>query len=94
MPRILEDFDVARRLERHAGWSARAHALQREFEFSTFVDAIDFVGRVAVEAEAMDHHPDIDVRYRRVILTLKTHSVGGITDLDFDLAARLDRIAG
>lgn len=90
---MLEEFDVARRLERHPGWTARANALRREFEFPTFEDAIKFVGRVAVEAEAMDHHPDIDVRYRRVILTLNTHSVGGITDLDFDLAARVDRVA-
>ena len=71
------------------GWALRDNALQRTFEFPSFGDAIAFVNRVAGEAEAMDHHPDILVEYRNVTLTLSTHSAGGITANDTDLAKRL-----
>lgn len=74
------------------GWQERDEALEREFEFPSFPDAIAFVNRVAELAEAEDHHPDIAVSYRRVTLRWTTHSAGGITDRDRALAAETDTL--
>jgi 4a-hydroxytetrahydrobiopterin dehydratase len=68
-------------------------ALVREFEFPSFADAIGFVDRVAEAADAADHHPDIDIRYRRVLVRWTTHSAGGITERDRELAARTSELA-
>lgn len=62
----------------------------RTYELASFPAVIAFVGRVAELAEAADHHPGLDIRYRRLRVTLTTHSAGGLTALDFDLAARID----
>ena len=62
------------------------------YELPTFPDAITFVGRVAELAEAADHHPDIDIRYRKVRIALSTHDAGGITQKDFDLAGDIEAI--
>ena len=76
------------------GWREVDDALVREFELPSFADAIAFVNRVAELAEGEDHHPDIDVRYRRVTLRWTTHSAGGITDRDRELAVRAVDLAG
>ena len=68
-------------------------ALEKEFEFESFPAAIAFVDRLAEVAEAEDHHPDIDIRYRRVLVRWSTHSAGGVTDKDRALAARTDELA-
>jgi 4a-hydroxytetrahydrobiopterin dehydratase len=68
------------------GWKERDGALEREFAFESFADAIAFVNRVADLAEAKDHHPDIAVSYRRVTLRWTTHSAGRITERDHELA--------
>jgi len=70
------------------GWSEIDGALEREFEFSDFRHALAFVNRVAELAETADHHPDISVHYKRVTLRWSTHSAGGITDRDLELAAK------
>jgi len=70
------------------GWEEQDGALVRVFEFDSFPLAIDFVVRVAEAAESADHHPDIDIRYRRVTVRWTTHSAGGITDLDREMAER------
>jgi 4a-hydroxytetrahydrobiopterin dehydratase len=75
------------------GWAEIDAALVREFEFQRFPEAIAFVDRVAELAEAENHHPDIDVRYRRVTLRWSTHSAGGITDRDRELAVRSAELA-
>ncbi len=69
-----------------AGWSEIDGALERELRFSTFPEAVDFVKRVAELAERENHHPDIQIRYTRVILRWWTHTAGGITDRDRALA--------
>lgn len=74
------------------GWQERDEALEREFEFPSFPEAIAFVNRVAELAEAENHHPDIAVSYRRVTLRWTTHSAGGITDRDRELAERSGRL--
>jgi 4a-hydroxytetrahydrobiopterin dehydratase len=74
-------------------WREEDGALVREFEFPAFADAIAFVDRIADAAEAADHHPDIDIRYRRVLVRWTTHSAGGITERDRELAARTSELA-
>jgi 4a-hydroxytetrahydrobiopterin dehydratase len=69
-------------------WQEQDEALVREFELPTFPAAIDFVDQLAELAESEDHHPDIDIRYRRVTVRWTTHSAGGITDKDRDMAER------
>jgi 4a-hydroxytetrahydrobiopterin dehydratase len=70
------------------GWDEVDGALEREFSFESFPDAIGFVNRVAELAEAEDHHPDIAISYRKVTLRWRTHSAEAITDRDRDMAAR------
>ncbi len=73
-------------------WAETDGALERELEFASFPEAIAFVDRLAEVAEAENHHPDIDIRYRRVRVRWSTHSAGGITDRDRELAARTDEL--
>jgi len=72
------------------GWPEVDNALERQFEFASFPDAIAFVDRLAEVAEAENHHPDIDIRFRRVTVRWSTHSAGGVTERDQELAARTD----
>ncbi len=73
-------------------WSKRAKAILRTFKFDGFLDSIAFVNRIAKRAEKMNHHPDIDIRFDNVTLTLTTHDEGGITEKDFDLARQCDEV--
>ena len=73
-------------------WHEVDEALEREFVFDGFPQAIAFVNRVADLAEAENHHPDIAISYKRVTLRWSTHSAGGITDRDRQLAARTDEL--
>jgi 4a-hydroxytetrahydrobiopterin dehydratase len=75
------------------GWNEVDDALVREFRFDGFREAIAFVNRVAELAEEADHHPDVDIRYNRVTLRWTTHSAGGITERDHELAARSAALA-
>lgn len=70
------------------GWEERDDALVRELEFPSFPDAIAFVNRLAELAERENHHPDVDIRYRRVTVRWSTHSAGGVTERDRELAER------
>lgn len=73
------------------GWRLEGEEIKKKYEFSSFPDAMKFVSKVADLAERADHHPDILINYRRVTLTLSTHSEGGITQKDFDLAEQIER---
>lgn len=90
-PRLSED-QVELLLAARPEWSETSGTLQRTFQFSDFVAAMGFVDRVAAEAERAQHHPDILIRYNKVTMTLSTHDSGGITQKDFDLAARMDEM--
>ena len=72
------------------GWERDGALLTKRVRLATFPAAIAFVGRVAEIAEAMNHHPDIDIRWRNVTFTLATHVSGGVTALDVELAGRID----
>jgi len=75
------------------GWSETGGALERTFELPSFAEAIAFVNRIAELADAENHHPDIQISYRKVTLRWTTHSAGGITDRDYALAERSDGLA-
>lgn len=89
----LSDTEVARRLSRMPEWRLQGNAISRIFAFPDFVIALGFVNRVAEAAESAGHHPDIDIRYNRVMLSLSTHDAGGITEKDFELASQIDRLS-
>ena len=73
-------------------WKKRGATITRTFQFKDFVAAVNFVNAVAKLAEKAWHHPDIDVRWNKVTLTLTTHSEGGLTEKDFKLARQFDRL--
>ncbi len=75
-------------------WAEQDGALEREFELPSFMEAIGFVDRLAELAESENHHPDIDIRYRKVTVRWTTHSEGGITELDRKMAERTSSLAG
>jgi 4a-hydroxytetrahydrobiopterin dehydratase len=77
-----------------SSWTDSGGALERTFELSSFAEAIAFVNRVAELAESENHHPDIAISYKTVTLRWTTHSAGGITDRDRELAERTDALAG
>jgi 4a-hydroxytetrahydrobiopterin dehydratase len=77
------------------GWELRpGPAIEKTFELPSFPEAIAFVDRIAVHAEAADHHPDLDIRYTKVRVALSTHSEGGVTQQDLDLAATVEDEVG
>jgi 4a-hydroxytetrahydrobiopterin dehydratase len=86
----LPDDRIAERLAALGGWSREGVMIVKTFELPTFPAAIAFVTRIAERAEAADHHPDLDIRYRKVRVALSTHDAGGLTDKDFDLAAEIE----
>jgi 4a-hydroxytetrahydrobiopterin dehydratase len=87
----LEDESLQAAVAKLPGWSLGEQGLRREIVFRNFQEALDFVNKVGAVAEEVNHHPDIDIRYNRVTLTLMTHDIGGITTKDVDMALRLDR---
>lgn len=89
MPKLSDD-EVRTELETLAGWDRVADEIVREYELDTFGAVIEAVVRIGARAEAADHHPDLDIRYRRLRVALTTHDQGGITDLDFALAREID----
>ncbi len=92
-PAKLTDSEVAEALKAVPEWSEVSEAIQRTFRFGDFRQSMAFVAQVADAAERAQHHPDILVRFNKVTLTLSTHDAGGITSMDFDLAARCDAFA-
>lgn len=87
---LLSEDQINARLPSVKGWTRSGSQLQRTIEFSDFVHAMGFVNLVALLAERMNHHPDIDIRWNKVTLTLSTHSSGGLTELDFALAEAIN----
>ncbi|MER7454800.1 4a-hydroxytetrahydrobiopterin dehydratase [Nocardia beijingensis] len=91
---LLSDTEIAEALTELPEWSRSGDALTRTVEAATFPAGIELVRRVADVAEEANHHPDIDIRWRKVTFTLSTHSAGGLTALDVALAHEIDRLAG
>jgi 4a-hydroxytetrahydrobiopterin dehydratase len=89
----LAQVDIAERMKTLHGWRLELNAIEKQFTFEGFPEAVQFVDRLVPEAEAADHHPDIHINYKRVTLVYSTHSEGGLTEKDFAGAAMADRIA-
>lgn len=85
----LSEAELKAFLSSYPGWAVQDGMLVRTFEASSFLSGVAFVQKVAHAAEAADHHPDIDIRWRRVLFVLSTHSAGGVTQLDVELAHRI-----
>ena len=92
MRQKLSDLEIQRALGGLTGWSRRGDTLVKTYAFDRFADGIAFVGRAARVADEMDHHPDIDIRYTKVTMSLSTHDAGGITQSDLTLAQKLDGV--
>lgn len=90
----LTDAQVAAALETLPGWEREGDMIAKTYELATFPLAIQFVAAVGERAEAANHHPDIDIRWRRVRLALTTHDEGGLSDLDVALAGEAEGLAG
>jgi 4a-hydroxytetrahydrobiopterin dehydratase len=90
---VLSDDEIQRRLADLDGWSREGDALTKTFQFEDFEASVDFVVRITPPAEEMDHHPDVAISWNKVTLSLSTHSEGGITMNDFELASRIDPLA-
>lgn len=91
-PARLADDVAARRIAALPGWTRSEETITRTFTFKGFPEAVAFVDRIVAPAEAMEHHPDLDIRYNKVLVTLSTHDVGGLTENDFALAAQIDQL--
>lgn len=91
MPRLLAGKDIVSRIAKLKGWKREGDFLAKSFEFDEFMDGISFVDQVARVAERLQHHPDIVVRYTTVKLLIQTHSAGGITLKDFQLASAIEK---
>jgi 4a-hydroxytetrahydrobiopterin dehydratase len=92
-PPALTPDQVTDALTTLPGWAGDTTGIHREIECSSFPAAIAVVDVIAAAAEAADHHPDIDIRWRTLRFTLSTHDVGGVTELDIDLAHEIDAAA-
>ena len=91
---VLSDEDVEARIEQLGdGWEKYGNSLRREFKFGDFSGAVDFVNRLTPAAQEMNHHPDLEISWDTVTVRISTHSEGGLTENDFELAARIDSLA-
>jgi len=94
-PKCISNEDLEVNLSEISGWSynANKNCIEKKYSFDTFVEGIDFVGRVADIAEEYEHHPDIVISYTNITLSLSTHDLSCISDIDFELARKIDIVA-
>ena len=91
---VLTDSEIQTALGSLPGWQKNGTAIQRSFEFPDFKAAMQFVNKIADAAEQANHHPDIDIRYNKVIMALVSHDSGGVTPRDVRMAGKINEIAG
>lgn len=94
MSKRLSKEEITEGMKKLSGWILKGDAIEKQYTLGSFPEAIGFVNRVADLAEAVDHHPDILINYKRVKMTLTTHSEGGLTQKDLDLARKIEGAAG
>lgn len=92
MSEVISEDEIEELSRKVPEWEVEGKCLTRTFEFEDFNEAMEFVGLVADIAEEAQHHPDIDIRYDTVLLSLTTHEVKGLTEDDFELAGRIDNL--
>ena len=89
----LSDAEIEENLGKLRGWTLEGNTITKRYTFADFPEAVAFVNRLAPEAQAADHHPDILINYKRVTLMYSTHSEGGLTIKDMEGAAKADQLA-
>ena len=90
---LLDDSEIQSRLEALEGWERDGDAIRKQFKLDDFVGSVEFVKQLVEPAEEMGHHPDLEISWNRVTVSLSTHSEGGLTEADFELARRIDDLA-
>jgi len=90
---ILDDSEIERRLAELDGWQRSGDAIEKEFKRDEFTGSVEFVSAIVGPAEDMGHHPDLAISWDTVTVTITTHSEGGLTANDFELAQRIDGLA-
>ena len=90
---LLSDSEIEARLSEHPGWERSGNAICKTFERGDFVGSVNFVKSLVEPAEATNHHPDLEISWDKVTVKIATHSEGGITAADFELAAKIDALA-
>ena len=94
MSTVLSTSEVDQALQKLPGWSRQGKAVERVFQFGNFLEAMEFVNKIAVAAEAANHHPDITISYNKVTLSLVSHDSGGVTQRDIRMAEKINDVAG
>ncbi|HEX5610345.1 MAG TPA: 4a-hydroxytetrahydrobiopterin dehydratase [Solirubrobacterales bacterium] len=89
----LSEADLETKLSEAPGWERAGSAISKQFKRTDFVGSVEFVRSLVEPAEAMNHHPDLEISWDTVTVTLSTHSEGGLTAADFELAAKIDALA-
>jgi 4a-hydroxytetrahydrobiopterin dehydratase len=90
---LLGDEEIEAKLAELRGWERRGDAIAKAFDRGDFVGSVGFVDSLVAPAEAMGHHPDVEISWSTVTVTISTHSEGGLTAADFELAAKIDSLA-
>src|SRR5258708_2818108 len=90
---VLNDLEIQQALSSLPGWERNGIAIQRVFQFPDFKAAMAFVNKIAEAAEQANHHPDIDIRYNKVVMALVSHDSGGVTQRDIRMAGRINQLA-
>ena len=90
---LLSDEEIESRLEGLEGWEREGDAIRKQFQLDDFKGSVDFVNRLTPAAEDMNHHPDLEISWNKVTVSLSTHSEGGLTENDFELAGKIDSAA-
>jgi len=93
MGTVLSTSEVDQALQKLPGWSRQGKAVERVFQFGNFLEAMEFVNKIAVAAEAANHHPDITISYNKVTLSLVSHDSGGVTQRDIRMAGKINDVA-
>lgn len=94
MSNVLSASEIELALGKLPGWTSRGNSIERVFQFGNFLEAMEFVNRIAAAAEAANHHPDITINYNKVTLTLVSHDSGGVTQRDIRMAGKIHELAG
>lgn len=90
---LLSDAEIETRLAELPGWMRSGESIVKRFDRGDFVGSVEFVSRLVAPAEEMNHHPDVEISWGTVTVTISTHSEGGLTAVDFELASKIDALA-
>ena len=93
MSAVVSETEIQQALQTLPGWKQNGGAIERSFQFTNFLQAMDFVNQIAEAAEALNHHPDIHISYNHVTMALVSHDSGGVTQRDIRMAGRINELA-